>query len=97
LVDAVHRPVGVDLQRTSPPIPEIVYFLFYRFPQNHLLCAIQVYEVVLPVSMAELRGRFDWSTLRIFQLNTPGQNHGVLLGTKDWAPQVIATYTIPGE
>jgi hypothetical protein len=35
--------------------------------------------------MAELRARFDWSTLRIFQLNTPGQNHGILLGTKGWA------------
>jgi hypothetical protein len=41
--------------------------------------------------MADLRARFDWSTLRIFHLNTPGQNHGILLGTKDWAPQVIVT------
>jgi hypothetical protein len=41
--------------------------------------------------MAELRARFDWSTLRIFQLNTPRQNHGILLGTKGWAPQFIAT------
>ena len=88
--DAFDRTSGVDLRRTTLPIIEIVDFLLYRFSQNHLLCAIQVYEVVLPVSMAELRARFDWSTLRIFQLNTPGQNHGILLGTKDWAPQVIA-------
>jgi hypothetical protein len=89
--DAFDRTSGVDLRRTTPPITEIVDFMLYRFPQNQLLCAIQVYEVVLPVSMAELRARFDWSTLHIFQLNTPGQNHGIILGTKDWAPQVIAT------
>ena len=84
--DAFDRTSGVDLERTTPPITEIVDFLLYRFSQNHLLCAVQVYEVVLPVSMAELTARFDWSTLRIFQLNTPGRNHGILLGTKDWAP-----------
>ena len=89
--DAFDWSYGVDLRRTTPPITEIVDFLLYRFPQNHLLCAIQVYEVVLPISMAELRARFDWSTLRIFELNTAGQNHGILIGTKHWAPQVIAT------
>jgi hypothetical protein len=68
--DAFHRTSGVDLRRTTPPIAEIVDFLLYRFSQNQLLCAIQVYEVVLPVSMAELRSRFDWSILRIFELNT---------------------------
>jgi hypothetical protein len=89
--DAFDRTSGVDLRRTTPPITEIVDFLLYRFSHTHLLCAIQVYEVVLPVSMAELRARFDWSTLRILELNTQGQNHGILLGTKGWAPQVIAT------
>ena len=89
--DAFARTSGVDLRRTTPPITEIEDFLLYRFSQNRLVCAIQVYELVLPVSMAELRARFDWSTLRIFQLNTPGQNHGIFLGTKGWAPQVIAT------
>ena len=84
--DAFDRTSGVDLRRTTPPVTEIVDFLLHRFPQNHLLCAIQVYEVVLPVSMAELRARFDWSTRRIYELNMPGQNHGILLGTKGWAP-----------
>ena len=69
-----------------PPIAEIVDFLLNRFPQNHLLCAIQVHEIVLPVSMAELRARFDWSTERVYELNAPGQNHGCLFGTKRWAP-----------
>jgi hypothetical protein len=84
--DALDRNSGVDLRRTTPPIIEIVDFLLQRFPQNRLLCAIQVYEVVLPVSMTELRARFDWSTLRIYELNVPGQNHGILLGTKGWVP-----------
>jgi hypothetical protein len=43
-------------------------------------------EIVLPVSMAELTARFDWSALRIYNMNMPGQNHGILLGTKGWAP-----------
>jgi hypothetical protein len=77
---------GVDLRRTTPPIIEIVDFLLHRFSENFLLCAIQVYEVVLPASLVELRARFDWSTLRIYELNVAGQNHGILLGTKGWAP-----------
>jgi hypothetical protein len=84
--NAFDRTSGVDLRRTTPPVIEIVDFLLHRFSQNHLLCAIQVYEVVLAVSMAELRARFDWSTLRIYELNVPGQNHGILLGTKGWVP-----------
>ena len=84
--DAFDRTSGLDLRRTTPPITEIVDFLLHRFSQNRLLCAIQVYEIVLPVSMAELRARFDWSTLRIYELNMPGQNHGILLGTKGWVP-----------
>jgi hypothetical protein len=78
---AFDRTSGVDLRRTTPPITEIVDFLLQRFCRNRLLCAIQIYEIVLPVSMVELRTRFDWSTLRIYEMNMPGQNHGILLGT----------------
>jgi hypothetical protein len=84
--NAFDRTSGVDLRRTTPPITEIVDFLLQRFSRNRVLCAIQIYEIVLPVSMVELRTRFDWSTLRIYELNMPGQNHGILLGTKGWAP-----------
>ncbi len=84
--DALGGTSGLDLRRTTPPITEIVDFLLHRFSQNCLLCAIQVYEIVLPVSMAELRARFDWSTVRVYELNAPGQNHGILLGTRGWAP-----------
>jgi hypothetical protein len=77
---------GLDLQRTRPPITDIVDFLLHRFSRNHLLCVIQVCEIVVPVSMVEVRARFDWSTVRIYELNVRGQNHGILLGTKGWAP-----------
>ena len=77
---------GLDLQRTRPPITDIVDFLLHRFSGNRLLCVIQVYEIVVPVSMVEVRARFDWSSVRTYELNARGQNHGILLGTKGWAP-----------
>jgi hypothetical protein len=84
--NALGKTSGLDLRRTTPPIPEIVDCLLHRFPENPLLCAVQIYEMVLPASMAELKARFDYSTLRVYDLNAPGQNHGILLGTKGWAP-----------
>jgi hypothetical protein len=84
--DALDRTSGLDLRRTMPPITEIVDFLFHQFSRDRLLCAIQVHETVLPVSMAELRTRFEWSMLRVYELNVRGQNHGLLLGSKGWAP-----------
>ena len=83
---ALDRTSGLDLRRTTPPIAEIVDFLLHRFSQSHLLCAIQVYEVVDPVSMAEVRACFEWSTFRVYELNAPGQRPGILLGTKGWVP-----------
>ena len=84
--DALSKNSGLDLRRTTPPITEIVDFLVDRFSQNLLLCVIQVYEIVLAASMAELRARFDWSTQRVYELNAPGQNHGILVGAKHWVP-----------
>jgi hypothetical protein len=80
--NALKKNSGLDLRRTIPPITEIVDYVLHRFSPNRLICAIQVFELVVPVSLAELRARFDWSTLRIYELNSPGQNHGLLLGTK---------------
>lgn len=37
-------------------------------------------------SLAELRPRFDWTSLRVYDLNAPGKNHGILLGTRGWVP-----------
>jgi hypothetical protein len=77
---------GLDLRRTQPPIPEIVDHLLGHFDQCRLLCAIQIYETIKPESLAELEARFEWQALRMYGLNAPGRNHGVLLGTSGWRP-----------
>jgi 16S rRNA G966 N2-methylase RsmD len=84
--DALSWTSGLDLRRTTPPIAEIVDMLVHRFWRNRLLCAIQIFEKVDPASLAELKPRFDWSALRVYGLNAPGENHGLLLGTRGWVP-----------
>ena len=84
--NALDSASGLDLRRTTPPVADIVDFLLDRFSRSSFLCAVQIYEIVVPVSMVELKARLDWSTVRIYDVNVPGQNHGVLLGTKGWVP-----------
>jgi hypothetical protein len=84
--NALDRASGLDLRRTMPPITEIVDLLLDRFSHNRLLIAIQVHERVFPSSVIEVSARFNSSIQRIYELNVPGQNHGVLLGTKGWTP-----------
>ena len=85
--DALDKTSGLDLRRTNPPVAEIVNFLFNAFIDSRLLCVIQVYEVVNAESLTELKTWFDWSALRVYELNAPGQNHGILLGSKRWLPK----------
>jgi hypothetical protein len=77
---------GLDLRGTTPPVSEIVDLLAQRFP-NPMLFAIQVYERIVPASLTELTLHFDWSTLRIYNFNEAGQNHGLLLLTRGWRPR----------
>ena len=84
--DALDPISGLDLCRTTPPIVEIVDVLFRRFSRNRLLCAVQLHEIVDPTSLVEVAGRFDWSWRRTYAVNTPGQNHGIVVGTRGWAP-----------
>ena len=77
---------GLDLRGTTPPIAEIVDVLATRFVGRRLLCAIQVHEHTEPASLDEVTARFDWSALRVYRLNAPGHDHGVVLGTCGWAP-----------
>lgn len=84
--DALNKTNGLDLRQTTPPIVEIVDFLIEAFADNPLLCAIQIYETVDPESLRELKSRFDWSAMRVYSLNAPGKNHGILLCAKRWAP-----------
>ena len=84
--DALGPTSGLDLRRTSPPISEIADLLFNLFGKNRLVCAIQIYETTDAVSLADVRKRFDWSTMRIYGLNAAGENHGILLGTRGCTP-----------
>jgi len=77
---------GLDLRRTQPPISEIVDQLLRHCDRCRLLCAIQIYETMNPESLSELESRFEWRALRMYGLNAPGRNHGVLLGTGGWRP-----------
>jgi hypothetical protein len=84
--DALNKSTGLDLRRTTPPITEIVDLLIGIAGKNPLLCAIQIYETLDPVSLAELIPRFSWSEKRMYRLNAPGQNHGIFMGSRGWMP-----------
>jgi hypothetical protein len=84
--EALNPASGLDLRRTSPPVTGIVDLLTKRYPRNPLLCAIQIHEALDPASAAGLSALFDWSETHIYDLNAPGENHGILIGTRNWNP-----------
>lgn len=75
---------GLDLRRTTPPIGEVVERIAGQFSKQKLIFATQLYEKVNPASLIEIRNQFDWSELRIYDIDEKGRNHGILLGTKGW-------------
>jgi len=75
---------GLDLRHTEPPVTGIVDRLQRDFAHCRLVCVIQVHESIQPESLTELQARFDWHRLRMYDLNAPGQNHGIILGTNGW-------------
>lgn len=83
---ALDEVTGLDLRRTEPPITGIIARVETAHPDRRLLFAIQVYEKVNAESLSELEAKLDWSTLKIYDLNDTGRNHGILLGTRGWQP-----------
>lgn len=79
---------GLDLSRTIPPITDIIGLFERTFPTRKLLFAVQVYEKLDPTSVAEVQALLDWSELCVYNFNAAGKNHGLLLGTKGWLPQI---------
>jgi len=77
---------GLDLRRTTPPITDVIERIARQFPEHKTLFAMQVYEKVSAPSLTQLQTRLDWTELRIYDINEKGRNHGILLGTKGWAP-----------
>ena len=77
---------GLDLRRTEPPVAEVIDVTTAALGQRKLLFAVQVYEAVEPGSLAEVTTRLSWSAMKVYDINAPGQNHGLLL----------AGYGVPG-
>ena len=82
---ALSEKSGLDLRRTQPPVAEVIDVTTAAFGSHRLLFAIQVFQTVDPESLAEVTGRFPWSALKLYDVNAPGQNHGLLLATRGWA------------
>jgi hypothetical protein len=83
---ALDEEQGLDLNRTTPPISEVVEQVVRRFSEHKILFAIQVYEKVSASSLNGIGTRLDWTELRIYDINEKGRNHGVLLGSQGWKP-----------
>ena len=77
---------GLDLRRTTPPITQVIEQIARRLQKHKILFATQVYEKVNTTSLGQIQRRLEWSELRIYDINQTGRNHGILLGTKSWAP-----------
>jgi len=77
---------GLNLCRTTPPIPEVIERVAHRFAESDILFAMQVYEKVSAASLSEVQMRLDWTDLLIYDINEKGRNHGILLGTRGWSP-----------
>jgi hypothetical protein len=82
--DALSQALGLDLRRTEPPVAAIVELIARTFPKHKVLLAVQVHETVVPDSLTDLTSRCDWSLLATYDIDAPGKNHGLLLGTLGW-------------
>jgi predicted RNA methylase len=81
---ALREGSGLDLRRTQPPVAEAVDVTTAAIGRHKLLFAIHVYETVEPGSLAEVTARFPWSAMKVYDINAPGQNPGLLLATWGW-------------
>jgi hypothetical protein len=82
--DALRRDTGLRLDRTRPPILEIVQDFEQVYGTQPVLYVTEVHEVNEPEALKALEAAFDWSELRIYDVIVPGLQHGVLLGTRRW-------------
>jgi hypothetical protein len=82
--DALQPGTGLHLDRTKPPILEIVHDFEQVYGAQPVLYVTEVHEVNEPNALRAVEAAFDWSDLRIYDVNVPGLQHGVLLGTRRW-------------
>jgi hypothetical protein len=82
--EALSVETGLDLGRTKPPVGDIVDDFESVYPDSPILYAIEVHERLLPGPLAELRTKFDWSELSVYDIAGPTGRHGILVGTRRW-------------
>jgi hypothetical protein len=82
--DALQPDTGLHLDHTKPPILEIVRDFEQIYGTQPVLYVTEVHEVNEPKALKAVEAAFDWSDLRIYDVNAPGLQHGVLLGTRRW-------------
>ena len=82
--DALHPLTGLHLDRTKPPILEILQDFEQVYGSQPVLYVTEVHEMNKPTALKAVASTFDWSDLRIYDVNAPGLQHGVLLGTRRW-------------
>ena len=82
--DALRPYTGLHLDRTKPPILEIVHDFEQVYGAQPILYVTEVHEVNEPKALKAVVDTFDWSDLRIYDVNVPGLQHGILLGTRRW-------------
>jgi hypothetical protein len=88
--DALDEATGLDLRRTSPSVTEVIDLLTATLPRQRLLLAAQIYESTDPRSLEHVTARFEWSLVKIYEIDAPGQNHGLVLGTIRWQPSTFS-------
>ncbi len=82
--DALRPDTGLHLDCTKPPILEIVHDFEQVYGAQPVLYVTEVHEVNEPNALRAVEAAFDWSDLRIYDVNVPGLQHGILLGTRRW-------------
>ena len=82
--DALQPVTGLHLDRTKPPILEIVRDFERVYGSQPVLYVTEVHEVNEPTALKAVEAAFDWSDLRIYDVNAPGLQHGILLGARRW-------------
>jgi hypothetical protein len=82
--DALRPDTGLHLDRTKPPILEIVRDFEQVYSPQPVLYVTEVHEVNERTALRAVEAVFDWSDLRVYDVNVPGLQHGILLGTRRW-------------
>jgi hypothetical protein len=84
--DALNESTGLDLRRTKPPVGNIIDDFERIYKDNRILYVTQVHQNIEPLSLENLKKKFDWSDLRIYNINVEGMKHGIVLGLNRWTP-----------